>query len=133
MNRRKKEDVVAQQNLALYKRLQAIKPSGDVSRNHLAKSFQTAQGYGANARKFRPSVVPEAIGVRQQQQAGDSPQREQQGYPQNDDDYDEEPLPGAPAAPMPAAAQMAPPAEEEDPYAEEQAAEYEDDAEAIEA
>jgi hypothetical protein len=131
VNRRKKEDVIAQQNLALYKRLQAIKPSGDVSRNTLAKSFQTAQGYGANARKFRPSVLPEAIGTRRQQQVGESPPRQQQGYQQQDDEYDEEPSPGAMSAPVPAAA---PPAKlDEDAREEEQADEYTADAEAAEA
>eukprot|EP00798_Chlamydomonas_sp_ICE-L_P022022 gene22024-29082_t len=39
--RRKKEDQIAQENLAIFKRLQNVKPSKDVSRQVLTKEFQT--------------------------------------------------------------------------------------------
>eukprot|EP00798_Chlamydomonas_sp_ICE-L_P007226 gene7226-333_t len=62
VTRRKKEDKIAAENLALYKRLQGIKPSRELNRNGLNKDFQAAQGYGANARKFRPAFNYEANG-----------------------------------------------------------------------
>ena len=147
VNRRRKEDKIAQENLALYQRLQGIKPSRDVQRNTLEKDFQAAQNYGANARKFRAPPVPEPIGVRRQQ-GPPSPTKQPQssnGYAAPAD------KPAAPSpAPPPAAAPPAeeaeqsyeddapaadppaadPPAQEEEAYAEE---EYEKEADAVEA
>lgn len=57
VTRRKKEDDIAKANLALYKRLQAIKPSKELNRQGLSKDFQAAKGYGANARKFRGNAL----------------------------------------------------------------------------
>ncbi|GFH07220.1 uncharacterized protein HaLaN_01992, partial [Haematococcus lacustris] len=53
VNRRRKEDRIAQENLAIYKRLQAVKPTPAVARDVLSKHFHDQQGYGANVRKFR--------------------------------------------------------------------------------
>jgi hypothetical protein len=53
INRRKKEDKIAQENLALYKRLQAVKPSKDTSREVLNADFNKSQIYGTNARKIK--------------------------------------------------------------------------------
>lgn len=60
VNRRKKEDLIAQENLALYKRLQAVKPSKEIRREALAKDFEAQQAYGVNARKYRPAVAAPA-------------------------------------------------------------------------
>eukprot|EP00197_Chlamydomonas_leiostraca_P002734 CAMPEP_0202859376 /NCGR_PEP_ID=MMETSP1391-20130828/1517_1 /ASSEMBLY_ACC=CAM_ASM_000867 /TAXON_ID=1034604 /ORGANISM="Chlamydomonas leiostraca, Strain SAG 11-49" /LENGTH=346 /DNA_ID=CAMNT_0049538403 /DNA_START=54 /DNA_END=1094 /DNA_ORIENTATION=+ len=62
VNRRRREDKIAQENLAIYKRLQAIKPSKDVSRETLSKEFKAQQDYGRNARKFRDPHAPAATG-----------------------------------------------------------------------
>lgn len=45
-----------QENLALYKRLQQVKPSSNISNAVLAQAFKQAQGYGANVRKVKPHV-----------------------------------------------------------------------------
>ncbi|GLI65157.1 hypothetical protein VaNZ11_008609 [Volvox africanus] len=53
VNRHRKEDEIAQENLALYKRLQAVKPSSSVNREVLNKEFVKTQAYGENARKVK--------------------------------------------------------------------------------
>jgi len=60
VNRRKSETKIAQENLAIYKRLQAIKPSKDISRNTLGKDFEKSRGYMNNARKLPDGGVAAA-------------------------------------------------------------------------
>lgn len=62
VNRHRKEDKIAQENLALYKRLQAVKASKDVNRDVLTKEFKAQQTYGANVRKFKPGPGLTATG-----------------------------------------------------------------------
>ncbi len=54
VNRRRREDRIAQENLAIFKRLQAIKPSPEVNRDKLQKHFATQTAYSHNVRKFKP-------------------------------------------------------------------------------
>ncbi|GIL67795.1 hypothetical protein Vafri_21070 [Volvox africanus] len=62
VNRHRKEDKIAQENLALYKRLQAVKPSPSVNRDVLNKEFVKTQAYGENARKVKaPSTQNTSI------------------------------------------------------------------------
>jgi hypothetical protein len=56
VNRRRREDRIALENLAIYKRLQSVKPSPDISRDTLSKHFAAQKAYGANARKVRPAA-----------------------------------------------------------------------------
>ena len=53
INRRKKEDSIAMENLAIYQRLQAVRPTSDVARDSLTKAFIQNKTYGNNVRKFR--------------------------------------------------------------------------------
>mmetsp|Transcript_12556 Transcript_12556/g.22457 ORF Transcript_12556/g.22457 Transcript_12556/m.22457 type:complete len:300 (-) Transcript_12556:1098-1997(-) len=53
INRSKANDLIAQENLRLYKRLQAVKPSKDISRDGLAREYKTSKGYSDNVRRFR--------------------------------------------------------------------------------
>lgn len=55
VNRRKEEDKTAQDNLNMYKRLQSVKPSKDISRNKLAEEYKKTQEYSKNCSKFRPA------------------------------------------------------------------------------
>ncbi len=52
-----------QENLAIYKRLQGVKPSSDVSRDVLVKHFAQQSQYGANARKFKGPGVQRVSGL----------------------------------------------------------------------
>ena len=54
INRRKQEQKIAQENLRFYKKLQAVKPTPNISRDTHAKHHQAQTAYGENARKFRP-------------------------------------------------------------------------------
>ena len=49
-------DVIAQENLALYQRLQAIKPSPVVNRDKLTRAFQKNMSASMNMRKFQGST-----------------------------------------------------------------------------
>ncbi|EFJ43982.1 hypothetical protein VOLCADRAFT_106604 [Volvox carteri f. nagariensis] len=53
VNRHRKEDKIAQENLALYKRLQAVKPSPTINREVLNKDYAKTVAYGENARKVK--------------------------------------------------------------------------------
>ncbi len=59
-NRRKQADEIAHENLLLFKRLSKVKPSAEVNREQLSKSYIQNQTYGRTARKM--VVVPEPLG-----------------------------------------------------------------------
>ncbi|PNH00836.1 hypothetical protein TSOC_013318, partial [Tetrabaena socialis] len=63
VNRHKKEDKIAQENLALYKRLQGIKPTPGINREGLTKDFEKTQAYADNARRYRPVAVTHSAAV----------------------------------------------------------------------
>jgi hypothetical protein len=56
--RRADEERVLQENLALYRRLQAVRPSRDVDAAHLGADFRRSRGYLANLRAVAGGAAP---------------------------------------------------------------------------
>jgi len=57
VNRRKGAAVIAAQNLALYQRLVAIRPSKDISRQTLGAAADAAEKYRLNCSQFKPGQL----------------------------------------------------------------------------
>jgi hypothetical protein len=55
VNRRRAAGTIAAQNLQLYSRLVAIRPSADISRATLAAAASEADKYRANCSQFKPA------------------------------------------------------------------------------